>query len=112
MRPGEAVAHGRDLHGYIGSVAVDRSGTYAAVTSPRAGAVEAWHIATGRKALAVRIADASGLSPTRAPGGFMVSSGTGKLYAIDVAGGSVEQVERPDSPKIIIDNHMLPVIYK
>ncbi len=68
-----ASASVRLMQGYLGSVALDPSGTQIATTSPRSGLLQI--VDTHGRSQDTPIADVCGVAP--APGGFIVTAGTG-----------------------------------
>jgi hypothetical protein len=70
------------LSGYVSSVAVDKSGDVAAITSSRGNVGLMIDIATGRTLQTTSCTDISGVSPTDAVGAFLVTSGRGDVLTI------------------------------
>jgi hypothetical protein len=71
------------LNNYLGSVTFDISGRWVAASSPRGSRVVIWHLAKGIDAIhshTLAISDACGLSAHNEVGGFIISTGTGRLY--------------------------------
>ncbi|MEQ8602115.1 MAG: DUF1513 domain-containing protein [Marivibrio sp.] len=99
----------RRLKRYVGSVAVDRRGRFAALASPRGGVVVGLDLARGTAVGAVAAADICGLArdETR-DGGFFASSGTGRLYALDVdaTGPRLRNLAAPRAESAMWDNHL------
>lgn len=90
------------LAGYVSSVAVDKDGHRAGITSSRGGQVMVVNLATGQVVATHRLVDVSGVAPDNAGGGFFVSSG----------GGDLRQVSERQSAVITRshdhwDNHMI-----
>lgn len=94
----------RRLRNYIGSVAVDASGTIVATSSPRGGIVAYWDAATGDCLGTTEIADGCGVAPARRPGGFLVSSGDGRLIKAG-ADGAADSILSA-SQTLSWDNHL------
>lgn len=90
------------LRGYIGSVAMDRSGRLLAASAPRAGRI--LYIDTDRGVIAgeTALVDGCGVAPS-AGGGFVASSGEGDLQSTSADGS--QPLERYAS--IAFDNHMV-----
>ncbi|MGL4395123.1 MAG: DUF1513 domain-containing protein [Hyphomicrobium sp.] len=101
----------RDIHlrmkNYIGSVAVDASGSIACAAAPKGGLVAYWDLATGRYLGASELADACGLSAMANPGEFLLSSGTGALCTSAVGHPSVLQNAAVAETTIHWDNHVV-----
>ncbi len=91
----DAVVNG--LHRYIGAVAVNRSGTRVAATSPRGGALVVFAAKTGDFVKRVPLADTCGLAPGYADD-FLFSNGLGALKAS--SGGLIRH------EGYAFDNHM------
>ena len=98
------------LKQYCGSAAVDRSGRYLAVSSPRGNRVLVWDMAADAMPMiaSVPLGDVCGLAAATEAGGFVLSAGTGRR----------ELWTQPDSkPQPLAaapdglqwDNHMMPV---
>ena len=97
----------RGLANYIGSVAVDRSGTIVATSSPKGGLVAYWDAATGRSLGATALADGCGVAAgTERP--FRMTSGTGAMVE---AGPEAEElsVTTLRDGAIAWDNHMMRI---
>lgn len=94
----------RRLRNYIGSVAVDPSGTIVATSSPRGGIVAYWDAATGDCLGTTEINDGCGVAPALRPGCFLVSSGDGRLIEAGAAG--VADSLLPPSQTLSWDNHL------
>lgn len=92
-------------HGYVGGIALDRSGAVAAASAPRDGRVEFFEVAGGRNLGAVDAIDACGVAPCAEPGAFVVSTGTGLLLSVARAADRLEArtVTAPGEPW---DNHL------
>ncbi|RXF74984.1 DUF1513 domain-containing protein [Hansschlegelia zhihuaiae] len=77
--------------GYVGSLAVDRSGRFAAASSPKGGVVAAFDVVTGKVIGSVAAPDVCGLAPAREPAGFVATSGLGDVLriAVDVDGCAI-----------------------
>jgi len=84
--PNEASAA---LSGYVSSVAVDSSGTVAAATSSKAGAVVMIDIATGKLLGIAAMTDVSGVARRSGSRDFLLTSGTGAIADAPAAHGAV-----------------------
>lgn len=67
------------LKGYVGSVAVDGSGRFALISSPRGGVLWAFDLAARRPVGSLRLADVCGIAADRGAGGFIATSGLGTI---------------------------------
>ena len=112
LRPGEGIEllplpadEPAALRFYIGSVAVDASGRYAAATSPKGGFVAAWSLASGAFAGGVEVTDVCGLTAD-ASGGFWATSGLGDVVriAIEDSGAHIAAQWHAEAS---FDNHLL-----
>ncbi|MCT8970738.1 DUF1513 domain-containing protein [Microbaculum marinisediminis] len=93
----------RGLSGYIGSVAVDASGTVVATSSPVGGTVAYWDAATGRSLGVTELRDGCGVAPG-ARDDFRLTNGHGEIVE---AGPAAEPEEvRPPGDDIAWDNHL------
>ena len=113
LRPGKALEflswpdpRDCDFRGYVGSVAVERGGAFAAAASPRGGVVGIWSVADGRWLGGVSIADACGLAAAAEPGKFWASSGLGRMVKIDAVS---RRIEAQWTAEAGFDNHLLLV---
>ena len=88
---------------YCGSAAMDRSGRYLAVTSPRGNRVLVWDME--RLAL-VRVGEARDVCGIAAQpdAGFLVSNGLGRMYRLREDGGMAAVAE---AGQLQWDNHMI-----
>jgi hypothetical protein len=93
-----------DFRGYIGSIAIDRSGTYIAAASPRGGVLGVWSLESGAWLGGLAISDVCGV--TAAESGFWASSGLGDIVKIaaEPSGPSIETRWQVGAG---FDNHLL-----
>lgn len=98
---------GRRLRNYIGSVAVDKSGEIAALSSPRGGLVVFFDIPAGRYLGAERMTDVCGVAEAAAHHTFQMTSGYGHLRTslIDRNDGISRTPDR--STPYTWDNHLI-----
>ncbi|SMY06337.1 DUF1513 domain-containing protein [Flavimaricola marinus] len=68
---------GRDMQGYVGSIAVSADGRTIAATSPRGNVVQTYDVEAAEQIGSLTIEDVCGV--VQVPGGFAVTSGTGEL---------------------------------
>ncbi len=66
-----------------------------------------WEAASGRCLGTTALADGCGVAPA-APGGFLVSSGTGAMLRVDAAGQEQDRV-LPPARELAWDNHFRKV---
>ncbi|MEM9735305.1 MAG: DUF1513 domain-containing protein, partial [Pseudomonadota bacterium] len=88
------------MQGYAGSVAFDRTGARAAITSPRGGRVMAWEVAGGGPTIWSR-ADVCGLAP--GPRGWLATDGLGGVVALspELAPSALRRLP------LAFDNHLI-----
>lgn len=67
------------LSGYVSSIACDRAGEFAAVTSSRGALAAVIHIASGRVVRTRHLEDVSGVAPMVEPAAFLTTSGLGQV---------------------------------
>lgn len=110
IRPGggmvllRAPAHVQRRSGdYGGSAAFSGDGRKVAVTAPRGNMMLVFDVAGGGFAGRLAEADICGVAP--APGGFLCTTGTGAVLAVD--GGA--RAERLGAWPLAFDNHVVPV---
>lgn len=95
----------RALRGYVGSVAIDRSGAFVACATPRGNRVAVW-ARDGRYVGAVPLMDGCGLAATPEPGRFIATSGYGEVILVAVEDGRVGVAARhTGGPRF--DNHVV-----
>lgn len=95
----------RALRGYVGSVAIDRSGAFVACATPRGNRVAVW-ARDGRYMGAVPLMDGCGLAATPEPGRFIATSGYGEVILVAVEDGRVGVAARhTGGPRF--DNHVV-----
>ena len=89
--------------GYVSSVAIETSGSYAALTSSRSGMAAIVEIATGRVVRKLHMSDISGVAPGDAPRHFAFTSGTGQM-ALERSGAPIVA-----HGKLGWDNHLVRI---
>lgn len=98
------------MNGYCGSVAFDISGRFLAATSPRGGIAVFWDTQTGAFLADVTLADCCGVAPTREPGTFLLTAGTGDIMRVDVRAGNPVQASVLHTADANWDNHLISVL--
>jgi hypothetical protein len=94
------------LHGYVGSLAVDKNHRYAAATSPRGGQVAFWDLQNWEFMGYQNLPDVCGLAPLPEANSFLVSSGLGviaKITVDDLVGPTMQPLYKGN---LAWDNHM------
>ncbi len=98
------------LKNYVGSIAADRSGELAVATSPK-GSVALLIDVAGRRVIGERrLDDVCGVAPRHAGGGFLLTSGVGRVARWEVPWGDMDMA-RGDA--LAWDNHavIIPADY-
>lgn len=93
----------RALDNYIGSMAIDTSGTIVATSSPRGGLIVFWDTATGRCLGQQQIADGCGVAPLER-GHVLATSGRGAID--DMTAAETAQIVAEGSSVPGWDNHL------
>ena len=93
------------FNGYVGSLAVDRSGRFAAASSPKGGVIAVFDVASNEALGVVAIPDVCGLAPDREPGRFVATTGLGDVLRIAAHEGGCAIVERRTGA-LRWDNHL------
>jgi uncharacterized protein len=97
---------GEALRAYIGSVAVDTSGTFVAATSPKGGVVGLWSLSDGSWRGGFRLHDVCGLAADAGPGGFWATSGDGEVVRLAAGDEGLAAAGRWRA-SVAFDNHLL-----
>ena len=94
---------------YTGSTAFDAQGRVLAVSAPHGGLVAFWEVGDdtdGDRWLGrLDLADACGVAPDGTPGGFLVTSGTGRVVRFDARARTTQDVLPPGD--VAWDNHTM-----
>ncbi len=90
---------------YCGSVAVDGVGRTACVTAPRGNLSTFWSVADGTYLASTGIDDGCGVAAAADTGGFLISSGTGRL--VTAGPSSMIGISRPGASSLAWDNHVV-----
>lgn len=91
------------MRNYVGSVAVDASGTVLATSSPHGGLIAFWDAATGRCLGQQPLGDGCGVAPV-ADARVLATSGRGAIVKAGPAGEQIVRAEDADQPAW--DNHL------
>lgn len=105
--PGDAVL--TSMRQYCGAAAVDASGRVLAVSAPRGGVITFWSMAERRCLSSLSLGDGCGVAPAGEPGGFLASSGYGKLVHHNALSGDTTDLVDPAAAPVAWDNHLLAV---
>lgn len=92
-------------HGYIGSIALDRSQNIAASSAPRDNKILFWQIASGRLLAVYDLADGCGIAAAAELQSFWLSSGLGHLHKIQLQNEQVQVLQKHQLP-LQWDNHL------
>ena len=96
----------RQMRNYCGSVAVDLSGNYMAVSCPRGNMVTFWSVSNRQYLGSIPINDGCGVAPGGMPGEFLISSGTGALFHSRMSNRATIQLTHLQTAQGMWDNHM------
>ena len=100
-------AEWRQLRGYVGSAAFDRSGKFVGCATPRGNRVAVWR-SDGRYVGSIPFADGCGLADTAEAGRFVATSGYGEVVRLAVSDDGVGVLaRRGGGPRY--DNHIVSV---
>ncbi|HTT83845.1 MAG TPA: DUF1513 domain-containing protein [Rhizomicrobium sp.] len=97
-----------NFRGYVGSVAVDASGEFAAATSPRGSVIGIWSLSDRAWLAGFPVPDICGLAAGATPGLFWATSGLGEVLKISIASRQASIATRW-STHAGFDNHLLSV---
>ena len=98
----------RQMQNYIGSVAIDSSGTIAATSAPRGNMVTFWDISSQKFLSSTPLTDGCGLAPGAGRGDFLMSNGEGRVVRHALAGeGTGGLVTAYPKSHMRWDNHMV-----
>ncbi len=98
----------RSMKQYCGSVSIDTTGSFAAVSSPRGNIVTIWDIDAGKYVNHFGCSDGCGIA-TAGTGGFMISTGTGRFYHYDLVTRSLTKKMLDISSSVSWDNHLTAI---
>ncbi|WP_404402945.1 DUF1513 domain-containing protein [Pelagibacterium halotolerans] len=93
----------RRMDNYVGSVAVDRSGTILATSSPHGGLIAYWDTATGAYLGTQDLADGCGIAP-QGPGVVLSTSGRGAIA--ETGPRTFHTIREADPQAPAWDNHL------
>ena len=96
------------LRAYIGSVAVDSSGHYAAATSPKGGVVGLWSLTNGRWLGGFALPDVCGLAADTDPVCFWATSGLGDVVKLRAGEAGLAAAAHWHA-SAAFDNHLLRI---
>jgi uncharacterized protein len=97
----------RAMRQYCGSATVDSSGQVLAASAPRGGTVTFWSVAERRYLSGLTLGDGCGVAASGEAGGFIASSGYGKLVHHNALSGKTVDLHDPAATEVAWDNHML-----
>lgn len=98
----------RRLDQYVGSAALDSSGRYLAISSPRGGVVQVWDVETALPVCEAGIVDGCGIASLGEPGLFLSSSGAGGAFVLDAVAGDCTAIPAPALGALHWDHHIVP----
>jgi hypothetical protein len=97
----------RSLRQYCGSAAMDAAGQVLAASAPRGGIVTFWSVAERRHLGSLALGDGCGVAASGEPGGFLASSGYGRLVHHNALDGRTTTLSDPAAAPVAWDNHLL-----
>ncbi|GAB4392369.1 MAG: DUF1513 domain-containing protein [Kiloniellaceae bacterium] len=97
----------RGMRQYCGSAALEASGEVLAASAPRGGRVTFWSLREARYLGELALGDGCGVAASGEPGGFLASSGYGRLVHHNVFSGETLRRDDPESASVAWDNHLL-----
>ena len=97
----------RSLRQYCGGAAMDASGQVLAASAPRGGSITFWSVARQCHLGSLALADGCGVAASGAPGGFLASSGYGRLVHHNALSGETTRLNDPAAAPVAWDNHLL-----
>ncbi|MGD9783474.1 MAG: DUF1513 domain-containing protein [Hyphomicrobiaceae bacterium] len=100
--PEPRAVSGRDLKGYIGSMASSSDGRIIAASAPRAGRIIYFDAGTATVVGERRLADACGIAPA-GDAGMAITTGEG-IFEVAAPAGAVDHASRTDG--LAFDNHL------
>lgn len=90
---------------YCGSARFDRSGQYAAISSPRGNLITFWDLHNDRYHSMINSPDGCGLAATANPGEFIITTGRGVCQQHNLLNGSTQRISL--AQRLAWDNHMV-----
>ncbi|HMA16065.1 MAG: DUF1513 domain-containing protein [Bacteroidota bacterium] len=106
--PGDAAL--RSLRQYCGAAAADASGQVLAVSAPRGGVITFWSMAERRYLSSLALGDGCGVAPSGEPGGFLASSGYGRLVHHNALSGDTTDLSDAAAAPVAWDNHLVSLV--
>ena len=100
----------RAMKHYCGSVCFDRRGRMLAVSSPRGHVITFWDARAGAFIAEMPVADGSGVAPGATRGEFLVSSGDGSVFVVNVEAGATTSHAIMRDPCGRWDNHLVAAV--
>ncbi len=97
----------RGLKNYIGSVAADSSGTVIAASAPKGGLITFWDSETCHYLGEKQLADGCGLAGDAQGGGFVLTSGEGRVIKHNVLNEASRPFASPNWTGVSWDNHLI-----
>jgi hypothetical protein len=116
-RPGEAIAllDGpaaalKRMRNYCGDAACDRTGRTIAASAPRGNSIAFWDLDSRRFLGDVALPDSCALAALPADDMFLITSGTGAVFAVNGRTGAVDTLLAADDAGCQWDNHVAVVV--
>lgn len=96
----------RSLRQYCGSTAMDVSGQVLAASAPRGGHVTFWSVGQQRYLASLELGDGCGVAASGEAGGFICSSGYGRLVHFNALSKKTAEIDDSNSESVAWDNHL------
>jgi hypothetical protein len=116
-RPGEAITllDGppdalKRMRNYCGDAACDRTGRTIAASAPRGNAIAFWDLESRRFLGDVALPDSCAVAALPANDMFLITSGTGAVFAVNGRTGTVDTLLTADEAGCQWDNHVAIVV--
>ena len=106
-QPDSAVLRAMRL--YCGSAAMDAGGAVLAASAPRGGQITFWSVAQQRYLGSLDLGDGCGVAASGEAGGFLCSSGYGRLVHHNALSGNTTQLNDSEADRVVWDNHLTAV---
>ncbi|MCB8823247.1 DUF1513 domain-containing protein [Microvirga rosea] len=97
------------MRNYVGSVALDASGTFAAATSPVGNTIAFWNLDTGRFLGRRRMSDVCGVVAAPMDGVFLATSGNSGVSLAPVAQDQLKSLGGTELGRWVWDNHVVSI---
>src|SRR3546814_18482531 len=86
---------------------MDAAGQVLAASAPRGGAITFWSVAERRYLSSLPLGDGCGVAPSGEPGGFLASSGYGRLVHHNALSGQTTRLDDSGATSVARATHLL-----